>query len=111
VLIKAEDGKWHALTMHIDSGADASVLNRSFGELFGHNIKRGKRIQMKGFGEEVIIAYIHTMDIKIGRHIVKAKVAVAENDKVPNVLGREDIFNLFEIQFKNVKRTTRFIRK
>lgn len=111
VSIKAKDGKWHALTMYIDSGADASVLSRSFGELFGHNVKQGQRIRMKGFGEEEIIAYVHTMDIKIGEHAIEAKVAVAENNNVPNVLGRKDIFDLFEIQFKNTRKLTRFIRK
>jgi len=111
VFIKAKGGDWHAMTMYIDSGADASVLSRSFGELFGHNVKQGQRIRMKGFGEEEIIAYVHTMEIKIGGHVIKAKVAVAENDNVPNVLGRKDVFNLFEIQFKNIIEVTRFIRK
>ena len=110
VYIKDEKGNWRALTMYIDSGADASVLNRSIGELFGHNIEKGKRIRMKGFGEEEIVAFVHTMEIKIGNHEIEAKVVVAENDKVPNVLGRTDIFNIFEIQFKNQKECTRFIK-
>jgi len=111
VFIKDKQGKWRALTMYIDSGADASVLSRSFGELFGHNIEKGKRIRMKGFGEEEIIAFIHTMQIKLGKHEIEVKIVIAENDNVPNVLGRKDVFNLFEIQFKNLKECTRFIRK
>jgi len=111
VFIKDENGKWRALTMYIDSGADASVLSRSFGELFGHDVEKGKRIRMKGFGEEEIIAFVHTMDIKIGNHEIEAKVVIAENDKVPNVLGRKDVFNLFEIQFKSLKECTRFIKR
>jgi predicted aspartyl protease len=111
VYIKADDGQWHALTMLIDSGADASVMSRSFGELFGHNIKKGRKVPMKGFGEQVVIAYVHTMEIKIGEHVVKADVLVADSNKVPNVLGRKDVFDLFEIQFKNTSKTTRFIRK
>ncbi len=111
VFIKDIKGDWRAITMYVDSGADASVLNRSFGELFGHNVKKGQRIRMKGFGEEEIIAYVHAMELKIGKHEVKAKVVIAENDKVPNVLGRKDIFNIFEIQFKNLKECTRFLKK
>lgn len=109
--IKDKNGKWRALTMYIDSGADSCVISRSIGELFGHNIEKGTRIRMKGFGEEEIIAFIHTMQIKIGPHEFEAKVAVAENDKVPNVIGRKDIFSIFEIQFKNIRQSTRFIRK
>ena len=111
VSIKSDDGKWHAITMLIDSGADASVMSRSFGELFGHNIKKGRKVPMKGFGEQVVIAYVHTMEIKIGKHVIKADVLVADDNNVPNVLGRKDVFNLFEIQFKNRKSLTRFIRK
>lgn len=110
IFIKDKKGIWRAITMYIDSGADATVLSRSFGELFGHDVKSGRRIKMKGFGEEEIIAYIHSMQLKIGEYEIEAKVVVAENDKVPNVLGRKDIFNVFEIQFKNLKECTRFLK-
>jgi hypothetical protein len=42
-----KNGQWHALTMYVDSGADAIVLNRSMGELYGHRIEEGRRIRMK----------------------------------------------------------------
>lgn len=41
IFIKDKEGSWRAFTMIIDSGADASVMNRSFGELFGHDIEKG----------------------------------------------------------------------
>jgi len=110
VFIKDKRGMWRALTMYIDSGADACVMSRSFGELFGHDIEKGRSIRMKGFGEEEIRAYVHNMEFKLGKHEIKVKVAIAENDNVPNVLGRTDVFNLFEIQFKNQKQCTRFLK-
>lgn len=111
IFIKDKEGSWRALTMIIDSGADASVMNRSFGELFGHDIAKGRRIRMKGFGEGEIIAYVHTMMLKIGEHEIEAKVAITDIEKGPNVLGRKDIFNAFEIQFKNLEECTRFLRQ
>ena len=111
VFVQDKKRSWRALTMYVDSGADASVLSRSFGELFGHDVEKGKRIRMKGFGEEEIVAFIHTMNIKIGKHEIESKIVIAENDKVPNVLGRKDIFSFFEIQFKNLKECTRFVKK
>lgn len=96
--------------MIIDSGADASVINRSFGELFGHDLKKGRPIRMKGFGEQEIAAYVHTMRLKIGEHELDAEVAIADIEKGPNVLGRKDIFNIFEIHFKNIAECTRFIK-
>lgn len=111
VYIGDRNNVWRAITMLIDSGADISIIARSFGELFGHNVKKGKKIKLKGVGEEQITAYAHNMKLLIGRREMSASVAIAENDKVPNVLGRKDIFNIFEIHFKNLKECTRFISK
>lgn len=111
IYIKNNKKQWRALTMYIDSGADATVISRSFGELFGYNVNKGKKIRMKGFGEEEIIAYVHDAEFKIGQHRIRANIAIADHDKVPNVLGRKDIFDLFEIHFKNLKECTRFIRR
>lgn len=110
IFAKDKDNNWRALTMYVDSGADTCVLNRSFGELLGHNLTKGKKIRMKGFGEEEIIAYVHTLELKIGEHEINAKFAIADSDKVPNVLGRKDIFDTFEIHFKNRETCTRFIK-
>lgn len=113
--VKAEDNIWHALTMYVDSGADVTVINRSIGDLFGHNLKKGRKILMKGFGNQDIPAYVHTMRFKIGKHEFNANVAIPEKyykeSKTPNVLGRKDVFNLFEIQFKNLKKCTRFVKR
>ncbi len=97
--------------MLVDSGADISIITRSFGELFGHNVEKGKPIQFEGIGKEEITAYIHKMNLRIGKHEIEIDVAIANNDDVAyNVLGRKDIFNLFEIQFKNKDESTHFIK-
>lgn len=100
-----------ALTLYIDSGADVSILTRSYGELFGHNVTKGRKLVLKGIGNLHLAAYLHKTKLLIGKHEIDAEVAIAENDDVPNVLGRRDIFNLFEIQFKNIQECTRLIRK
>ncbi|MDD4178642.1 MAG: retropepsin-like aspartic protease [Candidatus Margulisbacteria bacterium] len=110
IFVKDKAGNWRALTMIVDSGADASVINRSFGELFGHDLEKGRPIKIKGFGEQEIAAYVHNMRLKIGEDELDAKVVIADIEKGPNVLGRKDIFNVFEIQFKNIAECTRFIK-
>jgi len=104
-------GQWRALTMYVDSGADAIVLKQSIGELYGHKIEKGRPIRMKGIGDEEIPAYVHTMKFLIGQHEIETKVAIAKSDKIPNILGRLGVFNLFEIQFKNLEECTRFLKK
>lgn len=108
--IKDRNSLWRAITMYVDSGADVSIMQSSFGELFGHTVKKGRRIRLKGVGKEEICAYVHKMDLLIGSHEIRTDVAIGENDDVPNILGRKDIFNLFEVQFKNKEEATRFLR-
>jgi hypothetical protein len=107
--IKDKNNIWRAITMYIDSGADISILKKSHGELFGHNVEKGRKIKLKGVGKDEITAYLHTMDMLIGAHEVKIEAAIAENDDVPHILGRKDVFNHFEIQFKNKDKATHFI--
>jgi hypothetical protein len=111
VHLRDAKSNWHALTMYIDSGADVSIISKSFGELFGYNLKKGRKIKLKGIGPMHIIAYLHKMDLLIGQHEIRIDVAIADNDDVPNVLGRRTLFDLFEIQFKNLKQQTWFLKK
>lgn len=108
--IKDKSNTWRAINMYIDSGADVSIIKRGHGELFGHSLKKGRKIILKGIGEQEIIAFVHKMDLLVGTHEVEVEVAIAENDDVPNVLGRKTVFDLFEIQFKNKQQCTRFIK-
>ena len=95
--------------MYIDSGADIGILKKGHGELFGHNVEKGRKIKLKGVGKDEITAYIHTLDILIGTHETKIEAAIAETDDVPHILGRKDVFNFFEIQFKNKDEATHFL--
>lgn len=110
VHIRDKNGIWRALTMYIDSGADVSIMMKSFGELFGHDVRKGRKIRLKGIGPIHIIAYVHKMDMLIGNHESNIEVAIAENDEVPNILGRRTLFDAFEIQFKNKKQQTWFLK-
>ncbi|MBU0630881.1 MAG: retropepsin-like domain-containing protein [Candidatus Margulisbacteria bacterium] len=109
--IRDKNDVWRAITMYIDSGADISIVSRSFGELFGHNVAKGKKIKLKGVSGEHIIAYVHKMRMLIGKHEIQVEVAIADVEEIPNILGRKEVFNSFEIQFKNLKKCTCFLRK
>jgi len=108
--IKDKNNIWRAITMYIDSGADISIITKNLGELFGHNLKKGKKIELKGISKGGVTAYIHKMDMLIGQDEINVEVAIAENDDIPKILGRRDIFNMFEIHFKNKEEATHFVR-
>lgn len=44
----------------------------------------------------------------IGEDVVTVEVAIAEDDIVPNILGRKQIFDIFEITFNNKEQHTSF---
>jgi len=111
VHIKDKNNEWRAITMLVDSGADVSIISKSYGELFGHDLKKGRKIKLKGIGEDEVVAYIHKMDMLVGKHEVSIEVAVASVDLKVNILGRRNLFDLFEIQFKNKKQETWFLKK
>jgi hypothetical protein len=109
--VKDKNNIWRAITMYVDSGADISIISRDFGELFGHKLEKGRKIKLKGIGDIHIIAYVHKMEMLIGTHAALVEVAIAVNNDVPNVIGRRGLFDIFEIQFKNKKQQTWFLRK
>ena len=97
--------------MYIDSGADVSIMMRSFGELFVHDLRKGRKIRLKGIGPIHIDAYIHKMHLLIGKEQIAIEVAISEDDNAPNILGRRGLFDQYEIQFKNKEQQTWFLNR
>jgi hypothetical protein len=108
ISLKGLDGNWQPLIVYVDSGADVTVLKRSFGELLKIPIEKGECADFGGVTGDKIITYIHTLQLKLGDYLFPAKVAFAVDDRPPNLLGRMDIFHYFAIHFKNKKEMTCF---
>lgn len=85
----------------IDSGADISLVKRGFGELLGFKIKEGEEIkQLSGISTNTI-PYIHRkIKMKIGEKEFEARIAWSLIEDVPLVLGKLDVFDKFDIIFK-----------
>ena len=49
--MKDKNGIWRAITMYVDSGADVSIIQNSFGELFGHNVNKGRKIRLRYYAK------------------------------------------------------------
>ena len=111
IAIKDVEGNWKHISVYVDSGADISVFQRSFGELLGLNIEEGRYAMFGGVGGGEVETYIHEVTLKVGDDILKADVAFCKNpaDRVPNLLGRWNIFDIFEIRFKNIDKETCFV--
>jgi hypothetical protein len=110
VFFKDVNGHWRAITLYVDSGADISILRRSYGELLGLEVSKGRPTKFKGFGKGEIKAYLHDLELKIGEEVIKIKVGICDNDEVPNVLGRTGVFDKYIVTFLNGMEKTSFQR-
>jgi len=85
--------------MYIDSGADISLVPRNFGSLLGLDLTKNLG-QIRGIGEAIVPLSLQDIKLRIEKHEIEVKIAVALINEVPYVLGRYDFFKLFKISFQ-----------
>lgn len=94
--------------MLIDSGADTTLIPKEMGEKLGLEIDSQEEIEnIKGIGGKIPVVYRELL-LTIGEYTFKAKVGWALIEEVPPILGREDVFDTFHIEFLQDKKITRF---
>ncbi len=109
IYINHKDLTWHPYSMYIDSGADITTINKTFGNLIGLRLKpKEEKFLINGIGGKEEFVY-RDIDIKIVRKVFNIKVAWIQNDNIPLLLGRENVFDRFEIVFKQNNREISFI--
>jgi hypothetical protein len=92
----------------VDSGADITLLNYSFAQLFNIDLKRGKRIPLLGVMEgPEFAAYVHQVNIVI-KDVGSADTIVAftDSEEYPDlvILGRRGFFEHFTIKFEEYRK-------
>ena len=92
--------------LYVDSGADVSLIPKSVGDWLGFNVEKEDSItEIKGIGERGVPIIIKKLKIRIGEKLLETRIAWALIEEVPLLLGRTDVFNLFDICFKKNKKT------
>jgi len=100
VYIKHVDMSWHPYSMYIDSGADITIINKSFGNLIGLKLKpKETKYKLNGVGGQEKFVY-RDIKIRLVNKIFKIKVAWILNDNTPLLIGRENVFDKFKICFR-----------
>lgn len=92
----------------IDSGADITLIPRSLGEFLKLSFQGEKIQEIRGIGEGTIPYVIKTIQIKIGKFNFASRIGVALIEEIPLILGRLDVFDNFNIEFKQKERLTVF---
>jgi Aspartyl protease len=102
--------KQREVLMVVDSGAEVSLISKTLGEELGFSVAYGEKIEIgQGVGGE--IEYINRIiDISIAGHTFKAPVAwiLSEVGDTPLLLGREVVFDLFDIKFVKAEERIEF---
>jgi hypothetical protein len=92
--------------VYVDSGADVTLISKSVGDILGFKINEDDKItEIKGIGERGVPIIIKNAKIRIGEKLINAKIAWSLIEEVPLLLGREDIFRLFDICFCKNRKT------
>ena len=108
--MKKKTGGWQEFWVDVDSGAVVSFFNKDDCKTLGYELKDGSFCEIKSVGGTVMPCYIHSLDMKIGDEIITARVAFSDTPKHGLLLGRLDVFNYFEVDFRGKTLDTFFAR-
>lgn len=100
------------LSMLVDSGADISIIPRWTGEDLGLKIDENDYIE-KAEGLNGTVDYvIKNLTFKIDGHQFKAPVGWVQTEDVEDILlGREVVFDLFDVEFRQMDQEIIFKRR
>lgn len=88
----------------VDTGADLTVIPRFIGEGIISDITTGEYAEIKGIvPTSLLIAFVHRLKIKAADKEFETKVAIADSNDVPPILGRYEALDLFNLEFKKGK--------
>lgn len=94
--------EWHTVWAFVDSGATYSLFGIDVAQRLGLDWKRGEKIHVVVGDGALLETYLHVLEIRLARHVLKASIGFSEKLKVGfNLLGRKDIFTCFTVCFSD----------
>ncbi len=99
VYLKTNTNSWIEFHPYIDSGADVTMIPLSLGKLLGFKIDETKVQQIGGIRGSVPVIFTRSR-MRIGKEEFPVNLGWALIEDVPPLLGRADIFDIFDITFK-----------
>lgn len=110
IQVKVRYDRWaqHTVWMLVDSGADISIVRQSLGMELGFRHEPDEDIvTLRGIGGTVE-GFRRNVTMTVAGHTFDTPILWAQADKVPTVLGREVVFDLFDIEFRQADRRVIF---
>lgn len=112
VELQGIDGRFRAFSLQVDSGAVVSLLRRSVGELLGINVAEGREITLSSVGGASTGAFVHSLAARFSETMVgPVEFAIADNETVPNLLGRRGVFDQLQVDFDSTLEATTVLNR
>jgi hypothetical protein len=108
VYLLAAGGEWIAEYFYVDSGADHTLLPYRMGKFLGLDRVASEVREIGGIGG-IIGARFSNVPMRIERHQFDCTIAWAQIERVPFLLGREQVFEHFDITFQQRRKKTVFV--
>ncbi len=109
ILVHGKGNSGIRALFHVDSGATTSILPLGDAAVLGVSLRGGKRIIIRGIGQNTLLGVRHTITIEFERKRLRTPAIFAAGEGVPRILGREGVFRRFGILFDESKQRTLFL--
>ena len=98
VYFKTREDKWVPCFMYIDSGADFTLIPYRFGLMLGFEIEK-KVHEIYGVGGGIPVILKPAL-MRINDKMLNVRMGWSLREDVPFILGRLDVFDKFNVQFR-----------
>lgn len=105
--LKSEN-EWIAEYFYIDSGADYTLIPYQMGRFLGLEKISSEVKEIGGIGGIIGVRF-SLIPMKIETHQFNCTIAWAQIEHVPFLLGRENVFEHFDINFQQRNKKTIFV--
>ena len=107
VSLYGPNGKSIVQYMYIDSGADHTLIPYNVGLYLGLKSPGQTIFEVQGVNGSLAVIYAD-IPISIGKKRFTASIAWAQMEHVPLLLGRTDVFDRFQVTFRQTKHIVQF---
>ena len=107
VYILRYEREWVAEYFYIDSGADYTLIPYQMGRFLGLEKIASEVKEIGGIGGFIVVRFA-IVPMKIETHRFDCTIAWSQIERVPFLLGRQDVFEHFNITFQQSNKKTIF---
>ncbi len=102
------NNEWIAEYFYVDSGADYTLIPYRMGQFLGLERNATEVKEIGGIGGIICVRFSN-INMKIEEYRFDCTVAWAQIESVPFLLGRENVFDYFDITFQQRRKKTIFV--